>query len=130
MLSPDEAVKLHGHKGPFLALGYKAGMYAHKSLKPKNIEDMYCIVKLPYRTPYSCIVDGIQASTYCTVGKCNIRIIESEDIEIEFSYNGKKVVFKPRVDVGEILKKYDLEKSYEIILDLDINALFEVRKYY
>ena len=60
MLSYEEAVRFHGHNGPFLAIGYRMGQFANESLSPQGISDISCVVKSPLRTPFTCVVDGIQ----------------------------------------------------------------------
>ena len=73
-LTIEEAAKFHGHLGPFLLLGYMAGTLARETLKPKDEHDLHAEVTLPLKTPYTCVVDGIQCSTRCTLGKLNIKI--------------------------------------------------------
>lgn len=88
MLSLEEAVRMHGHKGPWLVLGYRAGLRALEILKPEDEHDLVCKVKCPLRTPYTCSIDGIQASTGCTLGKMSISVEEHD--EIEFSFFSKR----------------------------------------
>ncbi|MEM2699068.1 MAG: hypothetical protein QXF17_07110, partial [Ignisphaera sp.] len=58
-LSPlmSRAVEVHGHKGPFLALGVKASIEASRRLGKIDL----CIVSCPRVKPYLCILDGIKA---------------------------------------------------------------------
>lgn len=86
MLSFKEAVKFHGHCGPFLAIGYRIGKFARKKFNSKGIMDISCVVKLPNKKPFSCVVDGIQCSTGCTFGKGNIKLKPMK--------NGVHVIFK------------------------------------
>jgi formylmethanofuran dehydrogenase subunit E len=105
----DNAQKLHGHLGPFLVIGVRMGMIARKAL---SVSDDRCgllkaNVKVPLFPPFSCLLDGIQASTTCTVGNRRLIIENSEEICGRFVKQnaGKtvKITLKPRV--AEELKK-------------------------
>lgn len=136
-LSVEEAAKLHGHKGPWLVLGYKAGKRAKEILKPESEHDLYCIVKTPLKTPYTCAIDGIQAVSGCTLGKLSIEIKDSSLEETTYLFidrrNNKRVEFKLRTDVpkliDELYEKYGLERTAEIIESEDICKLFKEKLY-
>jgi len=130
-LSLDEAARLHGHKGPWLVIGYRAGSRAREVLKPETEHDILCIVRVPKKTPYTCTVDGIQASAGCTLGKLSIDIEESNAIEFEFRHrvSGKKIVLKLRREVLKIIEDVYREKGLEAaarcIEELEFQKLFE-----
>jgi formylmethanofuran dehydrogenase subunit E len=65
-----EAEKLHGHLGPFLVIGVRMGVIAKETLN----NNLYVTVKTPFSTPFSCVVDGVQATTACTVGNQRLKI--------------------------------------------------------
>jgi formylmethanofuran dehydrogenase subunit E len=105
----DNAQKLHGHLGPFLVIGVRMGMIAKKAL---SVSDNQCTflkanVKVPLFPPFSCLLDGIQASTSCTVGNQRLTIEDSEEICVNFVRQNAgrtvKVTLKP--EVAEELKK-------------------------
>jgi formylmethanofuran dehydrogenase subunit E len=105
----DNAQKLHGHLGPFLVIGVRMGMIAKKAL---SVSDNQCTflkanVKVPLFPPFSCLLDGIQASTSCTVGNQRLTIEDSEEICVNFVRQNAgrtvKVTLKPKV--AEELKK-------------------------
>ncbi|MHA1379970.1 MAG: formylmethanofuran dehydrogenase subunit E family protein [Candidatus Helarchaeota archaeon] len=95
------AVAFHGHLGPFLILGLRIGLLARKRLSPKGIHSLKAIVKTRLKTPYSCIIDGIQVSSLCTLGKNNIRVEDSDISEAIFELNNKKI----RIQVKEEIIK-------------------------
>ena len=107
-LTLDEAAIFHGHRGPFLVIGYKAGEVARKILSPVDEHDLYAKLFLPLRTPYSCIIDGVQCSTKCTLGKLNIEVIDNRgdlgSIVIEFRCRSSNKTLRLRV------RKYIIEK--------------------
>jgi len=83
VLSLEDAGAFHGHLGPFLVIGYRVGRYIVEKLEPIDEFDLFISVAIPLKTPYSCILDGIQCSTKCTLGKWNINWRESNEFLIE-----------------------------------------------
>jgi len=65
----DKARDFHGHLGPFLVLGLRAGLRGLRELQTrKESLDVSAKVRLTYSLPYSCILDGVQVATGCTIG--------------------------------------------------------------
>jgi len=130
-LTLEEAARLHGHKGPWLVIGYRAGMRAREILKPETEHDLTCVAKVPKKVPYTCSVDGIQASAGCTLGKLTIGITDSNSIEFEFTHraSGKKVLLKLRKDIPKLIEsKYregGLEAAAKCVEDMELQELFE-----
>ena len=130
-LSLEEASRLHGHKGPWLVIGYRAGSRAREVLKPKTEHDLKCVVRIPKEIPYTCTVDGIQASTSCTLGKLNISIEESEDFEFIFinRVTGKSLTLKLREDVKdrveELSSKSGMSVAAKWVEEVNLWELFE-----
>ena len=77
------AARFHGHLGPWLALGLRAGRYAARKLKANPFQ-LRARVFCPARTPYTCFLDGIQFGSGCTMGKGNIRHIRCRRVRAEF----------------------------------------------
>ena len=75
------AEKLHGHLGPFLVIGVRMGNVAKRVLNADSEEDnrLRATAKMPLFTPFSCVLDGIQATTRCTVGNQKLRIEDSRE---------------------------------------------------
>jgi formylmethanofuran dehydrogenase subunit E len=65
--------RFHGHIGPFLAIGLRMGLAANERLG-RDPMGMKAVVAVEGRPPRSCVLDGIQYSTGCTMGKGNISI--------------------------------------------------------
>ncbi|MCX8052205.1 MAG: formylmethanofuran dehydrogenase subunit E family protein [Armatimonadetes bacterium] len=68
----DLARSYHGHLGPYLIIGIKMGNRAVAELAPETCFQLSCEVRCPEAPPPSCVIDGIQLSTGCTMGKGNI----------------------------------------------------------
>jgi formylmethanofuran dehydrogenase subunit E len=131
----DDAQKLHGHLGPFLVIGVRMGMIAKKAL---SVSDDQCgflkaNVKVPLFPPFSCLIDGIQASTSCTVGNQRLTMENSKDICVNFAEQNAgrtmKITLKPKIT--EELKKRCSEDSLTEEYALELahtpeNQLFNV----
>lgn len=111
----EKAQELHGHLGPFLVIGVRIGECAKKELKG----EMKALVRVPLKTPLSCIIDGIQASTQCTVGNGKLSIEESEN-EIVANFESRKsrksirVYVKPQL-VEELEQKLSQGIAKEVL---------------
>ena len=81
------AGRFHGHIGPFLAVGLKMGLVANERLG-RSPMDMKAVVEVEGRPPRSCVVDGIQYSTGCTMGKANITI-QPDSTKVSARFAGK-----------------------------------------
>jgi formylmethanofuran dehydrogenase subunit E len=79
-----EAVKFHGHLGPYLILGVLAGEAALKKLKAKKYFGIRVRVYGANKKPKSCLIDGLQLSTGATQGKGNIEKFDGPKIRILF----------------------------------------------
>lgn len=114
-LTLAEASRFHGHRGPWLVVGYRAGKRARDVLKPETEHDLVCIVKVPKRTPYTCTVDGVQASAGCTMGKLSISIVDDPSMEFVFrnKVTGKILVLRLKPGVEEIIEKLCRDKGLE-----------------
>jgi formylmethanofuran dehydrogenase subunit E len=92
----ENAAKLHGHLGPFLVIGVRMGDLAkrHLEVDDKSSRRLEASIKTPLTTPFSCVIDGIQASTSCTVGNQKLKIKNStKQITAHFRLqNSKKTV--------------------------------------
>ena len=93
------AVEFHGHGGPFMTVGLRMGLYALEDLDCKGWFDVSCKVTLRWRPPDSCVIDGIQSSTGCTMGKHNIEVVEGDGISATFTSGGGSVTLTLRKEV-------------------------------
>lgn len=93
--SIEDLAAFHGHLGPYIVLGYRIGRYARQHFCSDPFQ-MRASVHCSGDPPQSCLADGIQIGSGCTLGKRNIEITPSDEILCEFTYDGKKMVIKPR----------------------------------
>jgi formylmethanofuran dehydrogenase subunit E len=126
------AVEFHGHGGPFMTVGLRMGLYALERLDCRGWFDLSCRVALRWRPPDSCVVDGIQSSTGCTMGKHNIEVVEGDGVSAVFTSKEGSVALRLRERVLEKLRGGldDEEDTLELMGWLGgaaADELFEVR---
>jgi len=83
-ISLKEAIKFHGHLGPYLVLGILAGEVALSLLKFNKYFGFDVKVTGMHKKPRSCFIDGLQLSTGATYGKGNIKKIKGNKIKVYF----------------------------------------------
>lgn len=126
------ASHLHGHLGPFLILGLKAGLAAIEELGREPLQ-MKAIITTKGSPPTSCFIDGVQLSTGCTLGKMNIEARRGEGLSALFILNGKALKIKVKDKILEEVKDLSFEAGEKIALKLakrKIEDLFELDKDY
>lgn len=69
----------HGHLGPYVFAGMRMGRYAVARLNADKHFGVEADVSCPDAPPPSCLLDGVQFSTGCTLGKRNIRHTVSDE---------------------------------------------------
>lgn len=86
----ERAEQFHGHIGPWLALGMRIGSDAVCELSLSSHFAVQVDVNCPLRTPFSCLLDGLQLSTGATYGKRNITATESSPDAIKVVVTNKQ----------------------------------------
>ncbi|MHC1687722.1 MAG: formylmethanofuran dehydrogenase subunit E family protein [Methanothrix sp.] len=94
--SIEDLAAFHGHLGPFIVLGYRMGKYAKKNFCADPFQ-MSAVVYCSGNPPESCMADGIQIGSGCTLGKRNIKIVLSEELRCVFCTEGKKLTLTPKL---------------------------------
>ncbi|MBN2734386.1 MAG: formylmethanofuran dehydrogenase subunit E family protein [Methanomicrobiaceae archaeon] len=126
--SVEDLATFHGHLGPYIVIGYRIGRYASEYLGNNPFEinaKVYCSGK----TPQSCLADGVQLGSGCTLGKRNIELIVSDNLRCEFESGGKKLIITPKkYEVPEHSEDYELhiEKMAEEMYSMNRSDLFDV----
>ena len=123
--------KFHGHVGPYVLIGYRMGKIANEKLG----KDPFCknvIVSTGTNPPLSCIVDGIQMSSGCTLGKGNINVISEGIPKALFTSkdNGNKVVVLLKNSIKDEIDTNVTEKNMisftEKLFEKSDEELFEI----
>ncbi len=120
---PEELKQLkrfHGHLGPFVVVGYRMGAIARKRLEGR----MEAVVFTGSKVPLSCIIDGIQFASSCTLGKGNISVQEKDEAKAHF-VNDKMLVEIKLCD--EVRQRIELTctRDVEEVLALGLLSEFE-----
>jgi formylmethanofuran dehydrogenase subunit E len=134
----EKATEFHGHLGPFLVIGVRMGNMAKRILKPniKENKRLQATVKIPLLTPFSCILDGIQTTTQCTVGNQKLKIENSQKeitahFELQNSNRALKVSVNPKI-IEELMNKISEGSTNEElawnIAHMPENQLFTTEK--
>ena len=109
----EQATEFHGHLGPFLVLGIRMGLLALRELSSSGYEGLEALVKTGNTPSLSCLLDGIQVSTGCTMGKGNIALGRAE---ADFSTDEKKVTFKVKDEIIDEIKSW--RESYATLEEI------------
>ncbi len=125
------AIEFHGHDGPFMTLGLRMGLAALELLDCRGWFDLRCEVRLHWSPPDSCVIDGIQSSTGCTMGKKNITVVEQPGVEAVFTSKGKVLTIRLRENIIDNIKQNitDEDIPHEMIEELegaDISEIFDI----
>jgi len=140
--SPSESAILarvaefHGAAGVFAVAGYRIGARALGELGEKRGSfDLDVTHRTPFQVQWSCIADGIQAATGVSVGKLNLRLVETSPEKLETvirdKRSGRTLSFRLRPD---FLSKYlDLPEDRQAaaareLLKLPDSAIFTMRQ--
>ena len=110
----EQIEKFHGHIGPYAVIGYKMGEIANQLLGSEPFSKN-AIVWTGTKPPISCIIDGIQISSGCTLGKGNI-IVNQDGIPkaIFTNNNGKRIEITLKSDVTHEIDNSVTEENIEI----------------
>jgi len=128
----ERAIEFHGHDGPYMVIGLRMGLTALEMLDCKGWFGLECEVRLNWNPPDSCVIDGIQSSTGCTMGKKNISVVEQSGVMACFRSGGKELSLVLRTSViskinenmvaGEDIP-HDMIEAFE---QADLKELFEI----
>lgn len=130
---PDELQSLqrfHGHLGVYVTLGLRMGAIGKRRFG--HYKGLRAVVASEPEPPMRCVLDGIQFSSGCTMGKGNIVLEAASEPAVVFEKEGRRlrVVLKSgwreKID-REMSKEKELEQSlfyYEIPED----EVFEIRE--
>lgn len=112
-----EAIKFHGHLGPWLVLGILAGEILVKKLRCKRYFGLHVKVWGANEKPKSCFIDGLQLSTGATYGKGNIEKLNGDVLKAEFlnRTNYKKITLKFKDSLIQMLKEAKTHRDSELL---------------
>jgi formylmethanofuran dehydrogenase subunit E len=125
-----KAVDFHGHLGPFLIIGIRMGLTALEKLRARR-HSLKALAKTGTKPPVSCIIDGVQVSTGCTLGRGNIEVDHSQEPRIIFWDGARILEIELKREIFEkILESFKTKSSERItkkLIDQDEEELFNIR---
>jgi hypothetical protein len=133
-IPPVDYVKaFHGHLGPYLMLGYRAGKLAVRRLNCSGHFDLEAAVHAPEKPPASCFIDGVQLGSGCSMGKKNITAHASDRIFCIFtSEQGKTITVSLRPDlpgrIREEIAAHGVEPAGLFFYHLPGDAVFDIKQ--
>jgi formylmethanofuran dehydrogenase subunit E len=110
LVPPEWAFTFHGHRCPFMPLGYRMGLLALERLGVAREMDhtLHVICELGEGHPQTCLMDGVQASTGATFGKTLMEKTFWGKLAATFWYPGKTAVrFALRSDFLDEFGKHE-----------------------
>ena len=100
----NKAAEFHGHLGPFLVIGVRMGLLAKRTINSDGFNDLSVTVKTGSKPPLSCVADGIQVATGCTLGKGNVAIRDLKEVSSTFATKRRIILVKIRTDAIQSLE--------------------------
>ena len=122
--------QFHGHLGPYAVIGYKMGKIAIQQLGADPFSKE-AVIWTGLKPPLSCIIDGVQISSGCTLGKGNISIHQDGVPKVTFKgENGKQleIVLKKHVqqEIDKKVTKENIKSFSEKIFEKPNQELFDI----
>lgn len=118
----------HGHLGPFVVIGYRIGEIGNRELG----EDPFgkkVSVHTGTTPPISCIIDGIQLSSGCTLGKGNLTVEDEGEPIAVFSAENKKLRVSLKEEIQDKIEETseeDMESLSRELFSTDLSNLFSL----
>lgn len=99
--------EFHGHVGPYVVLGFRAGELARELLESPGYFDLKARATCPLETPTSCFLDGLQLGSGCTVGKRNLEVAGGKRIGSLFqTKSGRSVRITLKEELPERIRAW------------------------
>ena len=117
----ENAKDFHGHLGPFLVIGVRMGLIGLRKIGKFTHGQLGIEASMPIHVPFSCIIDGLQFTTQCTIGNQKLSIKDSNSIQTTFKRENDKK------EVKIALNKSTFDKLKSQLLDKNVLG-DEVRK--
>jgi formylmethanofuran dehydrogenase subunit E len=99
-------VQFHGHLGPSIIAGARLGMAGLHAVEAEGYFDVQVTCEGPFENPpQSCFLDGLQIGTGATMGKRNLKYVETKEtvIRVKNSKTGATVKIRPTQKLSDLL---------------------------
>jgi formylmethanofuran dehydrogenase subunit E len=126
--------EVHGGAGPWAVAGYRIGERALKELGlPRQSFRLLVVHRAPAEVQYSCVADGLLASTGASPGKLNLRLEEAPvdrlATTVEDRESGRKLLFTLRPEFVRSVRDLPMDRldaEGRRVADLPDDAIFTV----
>ncbi len=133
-ISPVRLIKsFHGHLGPYVVLGYRMGRIAIEELGSTGHFGLHAEVHSILEPPRSCLIDGVQMGSGCTLGKRNIDVTDYDGPPylVMETDNGGRVEIRlldhiPAM-IGRLIENEGVEAAGMRMFGEDPAELFEIK---
>ncbi len=126
----EAAIEFHGHLGPYLVLGLRAGLLGTKYLGKSYFELKAMVVTDAY-PPRSCFIDGVQFTSGCTIGKGNLEVKVGCNVSVEFVRSERRIHLIVKEDilgaVDHLASEKEVETLSQKILEKTDEELFLIK---
>ena len=126
--------ELHGHVGPYVVLGYRAGLLGRRLLDSPGYFDLSARVECPLAPPPSCFIDGVQLGAGCTVGKRNLTVAAAAACRVLFTSEKRRrsvaIALAPGVParIKERIGAIGVERTGALFFELPEAELFVIER--
>src|SRR6266566_7366956 len=130
---PEELTALqrfHGHLGVYVTLGLRMGAIGKRRFG--HYKGLRAVVESQPEPPMRCVLDGVQFSSGCTMGKGNIALESGPEPEVAFEKEGRRLQvglrpgWRERID-REMSKDKEIEQSL-FYYEISEPEVFEIRE--
>ncbi|HDL84891.1 MAG TPA: formylmethanofuran dehydrogenase, partial [Candidatus Acetothermia bacterium] len=105
----ERGVHLHGHLGPFLVAGIRMGRLALDLLNSPGYFGIHAVSETGDETPLSCLTDGVQIGSGCSIGKGNLRVTDAKRPRVHFETDdGNRVTITIRPEALEDFRRGEI----------------------
>jgi formylmethanofuran dehydrogenase subunit E len=119
----EELKRFHGHLGPYAVIGFRMGLLARERFP----ERIFAILHSGTKRPLSCLADGVQFSSCCTLGKNNIALRDDNEARAEFSDGHANLEIETKGGLRERIDATTTHQNEELIaLDLYTAPIEEI----
>ena len=133
-----KAEEFHGHLGPFLTLGVRMGLIGIRELAARRNEgELRVTAILEYSVPFSCVIDGVQVATKCTIGNKKLSLQSSPGIAARFELQKEDVTVMVNPDtfdrlndqlLSENVSPEEVRKLAHFVASIPEGELFIIRR--
>lgn len=122
--------RFHGHLGVYVTLGLRMGAIGQRRFG--HYKGLQAFVESQPEPPMRCVLDGVQFSSGCTMGKGNIALGSAAEPAVTFEKEGRrlkialKAGWRQKID-REMSKEKEIEQSL-FYYEIPEEEVFEIRE--